>query len=125
MLAIAAAWGLPALFEKAAGVSPVGKVAICLGLISPLAALMGVLFPWGLARLAQRAEAAVPLAWAVNGFASVVSASAAVLLVMVYGFHTLLALAAAIYVSAGVLGLGILSLSASITDGPTGEKAVD
>jgi multisubunit Na+/H+ antiporter MnhB subunit len=45
------------------------------------------------------------MAWAMNGFASVISACAAVLLAMVYGFNVLLALAAAIYAGAGLLSI--------------------
>lgn len=113
VLAMAATWGLPALFGKAAGLSSAGKTVIGLILMAPAGLLMGIPFPWGLARLAERSEAAVPLAWSVNGFASVVSTSAAVVLAMVYGFDVLLALAALIYAGAGILGPGILLFTAN------------
>lgn len=91
------------VFEAAAAVS--GALKYCLGvaLMAPLSFLMGVPFPWGLSRVHETAERAVPLAWAVNGFASVVSASAAVLVAMVFGFSVLLATAAAVYASVGLL----------------------
>lgn len=108
LLVTAETWLLPAMFETVAGLGDVWKAAISLGMIAPLAVLMGMPFPWALARLAQEAEAAIPLAWAVNGFASVVSASGAVVLAMVYGFNILLALAAGVYCIAGVLGLALL-----------------
>jgi hypothetical protein len=108
LLVVAEAWVLLAVFETAAGVGDLGKSVIGLTMIAPLAVLMGMPFPWGLARLSHGAEAAVPLAWAVNGFASVVSASGAVVLAMVHGFNVLLVLAAVIYFIAGLLGLMML-----------------
>jgi hypothetical protein len=74
-------------------------------MIAPLAFLMGTPFPWGLSMLHERAAAAVPVAWAVNGFASVVSACGAVLLAMICGFKWLFVLAAVLYATAGLLSL--------------------
>jgi hypothetical protein len=95
----------PALFETAASLPGVWKVLAGLTMIAPLAFLMGTPFPWGLSILHERAAAAVPVAWAVNGFASVVSACGAVVLAMTYGFKDLLALAAGLYGIAGLLSL--------------------
>lgn len=55
------------------------RLVVAAGLLAPLAWTMGRLFPWGLARLAGNASAWLPWAWAINGFASVVAASAATL----------------------------------------------
>jgi hypothetical protein len=93
----------PLIFRTAAGLSSFWKVVVSLGLMAPLAFLMGMPFPWGLSMLHEKAQGAVPLAWAVNGFASVVSTSSAVLMSMAYGFSLLLGLAASIYAFAGGL----------------------
>ncbi len=92
-----------AIFTAAASISEFWKYVLGIGLMAPLAFLMGVPFPWGLSEVYGTATRAVPLAWAINGFASVISASAAVLLAMVFGFNVLLALAAAIYAGVGLL----------------------
>jgi hypothetical protein len=81
------------------------KVLIGVAFLAPPAFLMGVPFPWGLSALQKNAPAAVPLAWAVNGFTSVISASGAVLVAMTMGFRSLLILACLAYVMAGVVSL--------------------
>jgi len=93
----------PHIFAAGAGLSSFSKALVSLGLMAPLAFLMGMPFPWGLSALHIRGPGAIPLAWAVNGFASVVSTSAAVLVSMAYGFSVLLGLSASIYAFAGVL----------------------
>jgi hypothetical protein len=95
----------PHLFETAAALPDFWKTVMGLAIIAPLAFCMGVPFPWGLYQVHQRAGAVIPIAWAVNGFASVVSTSAAVLLTMAYGFKTLFTLAAGIYALAGALSI--------------------
>jgi len=93
----------PLVFRTGAGLSPFWRVLVSLGLMAPLAFFIGMPFPWGLSMLHEKAQGAVPLAWAVNGFASVVSTSSAVLVSMAYGFSLLLGLAASIYALAGGL----------------------
>ncbi|MBI5570799.1 MAG: hypothetical protein HY914_12715 [Desulfomonile tiedjei] len=103
--AIVAVTALPPLFERAALWDGMMKSSTGLAVIGPLAFLMGMPFPWGLSLLQGRASGAIPVAWAVNGFASVVSASVAVVLAMSIGFASLLALAAAAYALAGVFSV--------------------
>ena len=93
---------LPVLFEAAARLPEWSKALVGLGVIAPLALFMGTPFPWGLSVLHRGAEDAVPAAWAVNGFASVVSTSVAVILAMVMGFKILLVAAALLYGCAGL-----------------------
>jgi len=76
------------------------KAAISLAAIAPLALLMGLPFPMGLARLATEAPASIPWAWGINGCASVLSALLAALLAVHFGFTLVLASAAALYVIA-------------------------
>ncbi|MBI5252113.1 MAG: hypothetical protein HY912_21675 [Desulfomonile tiedjei] len=91
------------IFKASASVSGFPKYILGIGLMAPLAFLMGIPFPWGLTAVHDSAQRAVPLAWAINGFASVISASAAVLVAMVFGFYVLLGLAAVMYLGAGLL----------------------
>jgi hypothetical protein len=104
---IALTYGLlfPNVFEMAAGLALAWKSLAAAALIAPVGFLMGVPFPWGLSALQGRAASAVPLAWAVNGFASVVSTSAAVILAMTYGFKTVAGVAAGLYWLAGFVAL--------------------
>ena len=67
-----------------------------MGLIAPLAVCMGMPFPTGMMRLAQRPRTH-PWAWAINGFASVVGAVLATLLAIHLGFAAVILLAVLIY----------------------------
>ncbi len=58
---------------------------------------MGVPFPTGMLRLADTREEAIPWAWAINGFASVVGAVLATLLAIHMGFAAVILLAVLIY----------------------------
>ena len=71
-------------------------------LIAPLAMCMGVPFPTGMRRLAATCEDAIPWAWAINGFASVVGAVLATLLAIHLGFAAVILLAVLIYAVACV-----------------------
>lgn len=71
--------------------------------LAPMAVLMGVPFPLGLARLEAAAPGWTPWAWAVNGCASVVASVLAALLTLSYGFTAVLLLGAAAYALAALL----------------------
>ncbi len=58
---------------------------------------MGMPFPLGLARTAERAPSLVPWAWGVNGCASVVAAILATLLAIHLGFAVVVVLAVLLY----------------------------
>jgi hypothetical protein len=66
------------------------RVAAGALLLAPLGFAMGVMFPRGLARLEEAAPRLVPWAWAINGTMSVISASAAALLALTFGFRWVL-----------------------------------
>ena len=74
--------------------------------LAPPGFLMGTLFPKGLAHLDRVAPGLKAWAWGVNGTASVISAAAASLLALSYGFSVVLALGAACYAAAGLLARG-------------------
>ncbi len=88
---------LPQLFHSLIHFPDTAKIIISAALIAPLAMCMGVPFPTGMMRLAGTAEEAIPWAWAINGFASVVGAVFATLLAIHLGFATVILLAVLIY----------------------------
>jgi hypothetical protein len=94
---------LPLLFARFVGLADPLKVGMSLMLIAPLALLMGMPFPIGLARVANEAAGFVPWAWGINGFASVVSASLATLLAIEFGFTAVIVLALLLYVAAAIV----------------------
>ena len=83
---------------------PLGmRMVICSLLIAPLALPMGVPFPSGLSRLTGEGEALIPWVWGINGFFSVIGASAAVLVAIEWGFRSVMLAALALYIlAAGV-----------------------
>ncbi|MEN8113015.1 MAG: hypothetical protein ABFS21_01395 [Actinomycetota bacterium] len=71
--------------------------------IAPLGLLMGTMFPRGVSHLELRAPQLVPWAWGINGAVSVVSAAAAALLALAFGFSAVLMTGAAAYALAALL----------------------
>jgi hypothetical protein len=94
---------LPVLFRHLAGQPDPVRVLVSLALIAPLAFCMGMPFPLGLSQLRSRAPDFIPWAWALNGFASVISAALATLLAIELGFNAVLMLALALYLAAVVV----------------------
>ena len=88
---------LPSLFQALIHLPDAEKIIISVALIAPLATCMGVPFPTAMTRLADTAEEAIPWAWAINGFASVVGAVLATLLAIHLGFAAVILLAVLIY----------------------------
>jgi hypothetical protein len=64
---------------------------------------MGTLFPHGIAHLERRSAHLVPWAWGVNGVCSVISAAAAALLALSFGFRFVMLTGAACYGLAALL----------------------
>ncbi|HYR05583.1 MAG TPA: SAM-dependent methyltransferase [Gallionella sp.] len=93
---------LPGLFQALIHLPDAAKIIISVALIAPLAMCMGVPFPTGMMRLANTSEEAIPWAWAINGFASVVGAVLATLLAIHLGFSAVILLAVLIYGVAGI-----------------------
>jgi spermidine synthase len=79
------------------GWSPGARIAITLLVLAPLGFLMGIGFPRGLAALDAARPSRLPLAWAVNGFASVVSAILAPMIALSWGFDAVFGCAALAY----------------------------
>ena len=76
------------------------RVLATAALLAPLGFLMGVPFPTGLRALADGGRSWLPMAWAVNGFASVISAVLAAMFALSWGFTFVFAAAALAYLVA-------------------------
>lgn len=76
------------------------RLLVTLALLAPLGLLMGVPFPRGLRALGETGPSWVPLAWGVNGFASVASAVLAALIALSWGFTVVFLSAALAYLLA-------------------------
>lgn len=100
-LATAYVVGLPPLFREVASLAVSAKIPLSLALIAPLAFLMGLPFPLGLARLSAAKPRLVAWAWGVNGCFSVISAVLAVVLAIHFGFTVVVLVAAVLYLTAG------------------------
>ena len=83
------------------------RLTIVMLITSPLALLMGMMFPLGLKRLGRAHAKLIPWAWSVNGFTSVVATLLAPLLAMHWGFGAVGWTAAACYALAAILSLGL------------------
>ncbi len=76
------------------------KIAASVVLIAPLAFAMGMPFPMGLSELGRHSESLIPWAWGVNGCASVISAVAATLVAIHFGFTVVMIMALLFYLAA-------------------------
>ena len=88
---------LPPLLAGLMGLAQGWKIVLTLLLVAPLAFCLGMPFPLGLAAVSARAEALVPWAWGINGFASVVATLLATLLAIHWGHSLVVVLAVAVY----------------------------
>jgi predicted membrane-bound spermidine synthase len=79
------------------------RALVAVGILGPIAFLMGGPFPLGLRTLASDDPTRVAWAWAMNGFASVVAAPLAALIALEAGTRWLFAAAAAGYAGAALL----------------------
>jgi hypothetical protein len=101
-LALLAVATLPGLLSAMLALPAPAKALLSVALIAPLAFMMGLPFPLGLAALSVRNPALVPWAWAINGCASVLSPVLAMLLAIHFGFAAVVGLAAALYALAAL-----------------------
>jgi hypothetical protein len=88
---------LPDLFDALIHLPDAAKIGISAALIALPGICLGVPFPTGMARLARTLPDAIPWAWAINGFASVVGAVLASLLAVHLGFTAVILLAVVLY----------------------------
>ncbi len=89
---------LPRVFQSSLIALPLTtKIAITVGLILPLAFLMGSLFPRGIRLVDRAAKDLTPWAWGVNSAASVLGSIVALVLAIHFGFSAVALLGAATY----------------------------
>jgi hypothetical protein len=99
--------GLDRLVDAAGGAPLAARIALAVGVLTPLGLVLGAFLPLGLASVSRasppelRSEY-VAWSWAVNGFFSVVGSILVTIVSMSYGFRTVLLLAAALYVAAAL-----------------------
>ncbi len=97
------ALGGPALLRAGITLPFAFKTALSVLLIAPVAFLMGLALPEGLARLRDSGEEQFGVYWAWNGVASVTASVLSVILAIGEGFTLVLLLAAAAYLAAAFL----------------------
>jgi hypothetical protein len=97
VLALATPFITAALTRATLGWPSPARVALAALSLAPLAFLMGLPFPLGLAWIERSNPALVPWAWAINGCASVISGVLAALLALSFGFTAVLLSGAACY----------------------------
>ncbi len=73
------------------------RVLVSLLLLAPMGLLMGMPFPQGLARLSRSMPGLIPLAWGINGCASVISSILATIGAMAWGFSAVMLAGAGAY----------------------------
>ena len=103
VIATAYVVGLPPLFRELAPLPTSAKIPLSLALIAPLAFLMGLPFPLGLARVSAAKPRLVAWAWGVNGCFSVISAVLTVVLAIHFGFTVVVLAAVGLYLAAGAV----------------------
>ena len=88
---------LPPIFNRFLTSPDSLKIIVSIGLIAPLAFFMGMPFPLGIDLLRRHNPNLIGWAWAINGYASAVSAILATCLSITFGFNTVIFLAIGIY----------------------------
>jgi len=100
ILASVYALGTDWILHAVLGLPMAGRVLVSILTIAPLAFLMGVPFPSGIALLRDHQPALIPWAWGTNGYASVVGAMAAALIALTWGFSKVMLASAGVYLLA-------------------------
>jgi hypothetical protein len=91
---------LPMLSSKIMALTESVRIISAFIIAAPLAFVMGMPFPLGMAALQQNSPHLMPWAWGINGCASVLSAVLAVLLAMEIGFNGIMLCAVILYLIA-------------------------
>jgi len=101
---------LPFLFREFLGLDLGTRLLVSAAVIAPIAFVMGMPFPLGIALTNERYPELIPWAWAMNGCASVLGSILPVMIALSAGFSAVLVLGGMVYLAA--LG-SLLSFSES------------
>lgn len=105
------AFGLSPLMGRLGGAGTEARALAAALAIAPLGFMLGVPYPTGLARVAQRAPSRVPWLWGVNSTSSVLGSILATLSCMHFGGRAALGVGLALYALASLAQLGLWSES--------------
>lgn len=94
---------LPPIFAVLMGLHEAERIALSLILIAPLGFFMGMPFPLGLTQVSAHVPELIPWAWGISGCFSVISAILATILAIHFGFTVVVAMAAILYLAAGII----------------------
>ena len=97
VLLLAYAWLLTPVLRQTVHLPMAVKAVIVLLLLAPLAFLMGIPFPAGVAQLSQSRPHIIPWAWGINGCLSVISTALAIIVAVEAGFTGVMLVAALAY----------------------------
>ena len=100
---------LPIISSTIMALPEIARIISAFILAAPLAFVMGMPFPLGLAIVQQVSPQLVPWAWGINGCASVLSAILAVLLAIDIGFNGVMLLAVVLYFITWISGRALVS----------------
>jgi spermidine synthase len=93
----------PSIFDALLGAGRMARFVVSGVVIAPLGALLGIPFPLGIRLLGSRSPEAVPWAWGVNAYATVVGSILCVIIAVTFGFRVNFALAFALYTTGFLL----------------------
>ena len=93
---------LPVISSTIMALPEAARIFSAFIIVAPLAFVMGMPFPIGLATLQQNNPHFIPWAWCINGCASVLSAILAILIAIEIGFNGVMLCAGLLYVSAWI-----------------------
>jgi hypothetical protein len=97
---------LPSFFETALMLPLFWRIVLSISVLAPMAFVMGMPFPSGLALISRERASLVPWAFGVNGGASVLASVIAILGAMAGGFSLVFVVAGAAYLLSLIVGRG-------------------
>ena len=96
-----------AIIRESIGFVLAQKIGVSLLILAPISFLMGIPFPIGISRFTSGSDEALPWAWGINGFFSVISVPLATIISVETGFKWIFILAAFLYLIAMVSTKGL------------------
>ena len=85
------------ILQQTIGFSIAQKICVSLLILAPISFLMGIPFPIGISHLTTNSDKAIPWAWGVNGYFSVISVPLATIIAVEAGYRWVFILAATSY----------------------------